>query len=480
MTAVVLLCNRGLPPAAQLPDGARLLDDLCRRPGQVTESAAGADRLVLGVCPGESSLGRMQTAAREAGIDPLGIQFVDLVAATAEHGRLEITLAGAAARADAFAGSEPHQAKLSIPDAVSRRQLLRSLVPEYRAAPAITDALCRAPDGCQACVAACPRGALRREGGHIVYDRTRCEPCGRCVTACPVGAIVNPAVTPGAIAAEVAALLAGEDTRPRAIAYACERGTPDLAPWWYAVRVPCSSMVTVPWLLAPLLMGAGATALIPCSASGCPLGYDDVGRATVEFARAFLAAVDASGERVRTAAAGAVPEPWPEATLPDPFELRSGRAVLAAVAAVFDRADADVQDRAAPAGVVTIDPDTCTLCGRCAQGCPTGALDATEAAGTVVLSFDAAACPGCEQCLPRCPELARGAIHLRRTVDAAALNAGRKVLVQGTTRACEVCGRPVASDRLLEHLGEILGPEHAATHAAISRRCASCRQVPAL
>lgn len=52
--------------------------------------------------------------------------------------------------------------------------------------PTIDRSLCM---GCEACVGACPTGALSLQGGAAVCDAAKCTGCGECVSACPVGAI---------------------------------------------------------------------------------------------------------------------------------------------------------------------------------------------------------------------------------------------------------------------------------------------------
>ncbi len=47
----------------------------------------------------------------------------------------------------------------------------------------------RCPDGCRACIEACPTDALRAAAGEISLDLGRCLFCNDCVEACPEGAI---------------------------------------------------------------------------------------------------------------------------------------------------------------------------------------------------------------------------------------------------------------------------------------------------
>lgn len=45
-------------------------------------------------------------------------------------------------------------------------------------------------NGCGACVAACPEGAVSRSrSGVITIDHERCSECGLCLSACPTGAM---------------------------------------------------------------------------------------------------------------------------------------------------------------------------------------------------------------------------------------------------------------------------------------------------
>ncbi len=480
MRVAVILCGRLAPPAAEVGDGATIVPDLCAHPGAIAEAAGGAGRLVLGVCCSDYSLARMQAEARRMGIDPLGMELVRLEDAAGDPERLSLLTAAAVARARAFAGSEPHHAKIAFPREVSRRNLVRALRPEYLAAPHVAPDACAADVGCRACVDACPRRAYRWADGRIEYDRAVCEPCGICVTTCPAGAITNPAVTPAQLEAQLAALLepASGAAGPRGIAYLCSRGDVSVAaPGWYGVRVPCTSMVTTTWLLAPLLLGAGAVALVTCAASGCPLGLDTVSDGAAGLAVELLDGLGAA-ERIRLRPDEPVPEPWDPVPLEDPFGPVGGAAVLVALASASDMPLPAVDHERAPVGVVTVDPAACTLCGMCALTCPTGALSFEQGEASTELRFDAVRCTGCGQCVPRCPERAAGAIAMDRRVDPGALAAGRTTLARSGAARCESCGEPIASERLLGELRARLGPQHATVFAAISARCVRCRRVP--
>jgi len=62
-----------------------------------------------------------------------------------------------------------------------------TLPDRFRGLPALDASRC--PDGCRACVAACPTQALSIEDGQLRMDLGRCLFCSDCVEACPEGAI---------------------------------------------------------------------------------------------------------------------------------------------------------------------------------------------------------------------------------------------------------------------------------------------------
>jgi Ni,Fe-hydrogenase III small subunit/Pyruvate/2-oxoacid:ferredoxin oxidoreductase delta subunit len=62
-----------------------------------------------------------------------------------------------------------------------------ALPDRFRGAPALDASRC--PDGCRACVEACPTQALSSDGTSLRLDLGRCLFCTDCVEACPEGAI---------------------------------------------------------------------------------------------------------------------------------------------------------------------------------------------------------------------------------------------------------------------------------------------------
>ncbi len=478
----ILLCGEALP-GPNLGEGlsragARVVPELCRRPDLIRELAAGSDRLVLGLCRGRYSLGAVQREARRVGLDPLGVEIVDQQAAAGDLDRLEVMVAGAVARATAFAGSRPEHAKLDTPREASRRALLTFSLPEYHGAPAVETARCAAGTGCQACVGVCSRTALSIENGRVVLDRSRCEPCGRCVTACPTGALVDPTCTSAQLEGQVRAILDPDIGPPgwRGITYTCRRaGRAESAEGWYPVVVPCAGMVTTGWLLAPLLMGAAAVGLRPCSEAGCPLRHDALVHQRVDFARTLLAVLGAHAERV-TSAPDVPPSmaPLPPGALEDAFGPLGGPRVALALAERFDAENVVIDQPGSPAGLVDIRPEACTGCAMCAERCPTGALAATRG-DRLSITFDSSRCTACAQCLWGCPEADRGAIRLSAAVDFRRLRAGVGELFGDEEVRCAACGKPVAPEAMMARIRELLDDDGALLDV-IGRTCIDCRR----
>ncbi|MFQ5968765.1 MAG: 4Fe-4S binding protein, partial [Acidimicrobiia bacterium] len=399
---------------------------------------------------------------------------VDARLAGDDQDRLRTLVAGAVARAAAYSGSQTEQAKVTTPSHLTRRSVFTFWTPEYVGAPLIDPGRCVASQGCKACVEICPQDALTWRRGRVRYDISACEPCGRCVTRCPTGAVENPTVTSAMIEAQIRAYVA-ESPRPVGLAFICSRGEgPELTGDWFPIEVPCASMATSAWLLAPLLMGAAAATAIPCGAVGCPLQQDESVASHRAHARSVLDAFGLSPERVPDVPGSSLAEVLSKAPLSDPFGVHGGAETVLSLFRATDMSQPiRVDGVGSPVGVIEIDEDLCTGCTACVESCPTGALFSEAADGMLKMTFDGSLCTACGQCAPPCPEA--GAIALRYRTDTAALAGGSRVLYLQPIATCEICGKPIASESMLDRLGELLGEDHAGTLRLISRRCLDCR-----
>ncbi|MCL1598898.1 MAG: 4Fe-4S binding protein [Actinomycetia bacterium] len=446
-----------------------VIEGLCQHPGQMVEHGIETDRAVIALHQGMYDLPAVQKALRGVGVDPLGAQIVDVYPDT-DTASLLLEIDGLSARALAFAGSAPEHVKPVLPRATTRRGFLKPPAPVYVAVPNIDHHLCAAGDGCRACIEVCPQGAYQWHAGRIAYDKDACLPCGLCVTRCPVGAIENPAVTAGMLEAQVRALVSDVDGSV-GIRFVCARGAIDPRPGWFDIEVPCTSMVRGTWLLACLLLGAGAATAMPCAGTGCPLELDDGAIQANDLAHAVLTSLGLESGMVSGVD---IYDQIPQYPIEEPFSSDRASYIVLALARATG-GEIDVTHPASYIGVVEIDASACTLCGQCAKTCPTHALIESYDGDTVSISFDALSCVNCTQCVSACPEIRRGAISVSGRISTAMLDGGRRELHVGTIAKCEVCGKAIAPAPMMNRIGDLLGEEYQATMAVLANRCLDCR-----
>ncbi len=487
MTTVVLVCGDGPAVTDESIRGAsaqvHTIPELCSHPRRLVHAVADADRLVLVLCPGNYDLGNVQSHVRKAGLDPFGVEIIELSGTSADPERTTLLVEAAVACATAFEGSNIAATKPVLHRDKTRRSLFTLPPPEYLVVPTTDSMRCAAGVGCDICVDPCPQQAIRIAHGRVERDIVACEPCGICVAVCPAQATTDSTVTSTQLFAQIGVLV---DTTigpagPRGIAFVCSRATErDLPESWYPVFVPCTGMVTSPWLLGALGQGADGVVAVPCYDSGCSLNNDARLHAEIEFGQAFLAAAGA-----RSALIGATPFALGDAAsaplavesiaATNPYHGVPGPILLAIARAADAVGDFCVDHRASPLGLVNIDESACTLCEACVYVCPAGALIANHREAQLEVALDPNRCVGCKQCVRTCPERAQGAIDVRTVVDVGALDAGSRTLVRDATLRCARCESPIAALALVRVLRERLGPDNDAAAQIIGRYCARCR-----
>ncbi|MDR7464928.1 MAG: 4Fe-4S binding protein [Armatimonadota bacterium] len=487
----------------------RTLDEVCRQPRRISAAvrATGAVRLVLGLCRHGYAAAELQAQVRKAGLDPLGVEVVDLGAYAAwVHSRQEATqkarvlLAAGIARARAFTESRPQNLKPLLPGAVSRRGLLSLSLLEYQAVPAVAVERCHAEEGCRECLGTCPHQAFRLEDGEIRLNKSRCTSCGTCVTACPHGAMDLPGWTAGQVEAYLGALLCAppEELAPRAVLVVCRHGAAALKSLaasgasypvnWFPLEVPSLGMVPPTWLLALLNLGAAGVGVVSCPQACGATSLAQIER-RVDFCREVLkqagehpgrvallpARPSALLETLRTAPKEFIPvsvqAPPVVPAMASPFAYPSRGRVLTALGERLGASSLVLHHPASPFGLVQVGAG-CTLCGACAAACGPGALR-LECDGEAALTFDPTLCTACGRCLPACPE--PGTLILHPRADLRILSRGRVALARSHYGRCEACGGPIAPQPMLERMAALLGGENARGAHIITRYCSACR-----
>jgi ferredoxin len=195
--------------------------------------------LVIGLCSHAYSVPEFEAQARKVGLDPFGVEIVNLGAYCAQvHERSQATakakilLEAALASVGASPESRPDNIKpvLSWDQTLSRRSLFTLPPMRYEPVAFIRKGDCAFDEGCRVCATTCPRQALEPSEDFMALDKTRCTGCGACVSACPQQAIDLPGVSPQQINAQLVTLLNGASLpiRPRAILFVCARSAPSL------------------------------------------------------------------------------------------------------------------------------------------------------------------------------------------------------------------------------------------------------------
>ncbi|MFQ5882205.1 MAG: 4Fe-4S binding protein [Candidatus Methylomirabilales bacterium] len=485
--------------------------ELCGQPGEIAEAVAtsGALRLVLGLCSRDYPQIELHAHARRVGIDPFGAEVVNLGAYCAQvHPRpwatdkAKLLLQAAVARALAFPGSQPDSVKpvLSWNQTVSRRALFTLPPLHYEPVPFIRPEACAVEEGCRVCAMTCPREALvASEGGRMVLDKTHCTGCGACVSVCPQKAINLPGVSPQQIDAQLAALLntASIPLHPRAILFVCARSAPALErlarnglsypAGWLPVEVPCIGMVTPPWLLHCLSMGAAATGVLPCLREDCRFGKREVQEGRVGYCREFLGMLGESLDAVRlldpndeggvARALDSLPERATHSGADRPgnvalFGSRPPAQALLRLAEKFAPSlDRSLVHPYSPVGRVQVEQG-CTACEACVTACPTGALAMRRDEEGRALTFDTGLCIACEACVPVCPEKV---LRVEKVTDLSRLAQGKLTVYRESEIRCEACGAPVAAGAMLGRIAELLGTGDAGIFSFVTRYCVSCR-----
>lgn len=108
-------------------------------------------------------------------------------------------------------------------------------------------------------------------------------------------------------------------------------------------------------------------------------------------------------------------------------------------------------------------PDDCTLCGFCAQVCPTHALKVMEYAKNTLLVFEAAECIHCGKCQKICE------FHALKMSLPTTMDARLRALRQSPQVQCQTCGQPVASQAEMDYIVSQIG------EAVWQHLCLDCR-----
>lgn len=322
--------------------------------------------------------------------------------------------------------------------------------------------------GCTRCIDACATGAIRSAGERVEVDPYLCQGCGSCATTCPSGAMgyAFPSATAllGVLRAAIQAYQ-GRDAETPPVVLFHDDGAGGERLQGFAESLPervlpvavedVGSIGPETWFS---LLAFGASDVLLLLPPAPEPSLVAASRGQIGVAGELLAGIGESPERVRLlsdlaeldAALGTLADRAPR-SIDAGFSL-SGSKRETWQHALFALGDppppAFDLSAGAPFGTIEVDKDACTLCMACAAVCPVEAL--TGAGGTPRLDFAEDRCVQCGICERACPE---DAISLAPRMDVYAQTAdGTRVLNEDAPFHCLQCGKPFASERIIDRI----------------------------
>ncbi|MEM2025696.1 MAG: 4Fe-4S binding protein [Desulfurococcaceae archaeon] len=121
------------------------------------------------------------------------------------------------------------------------------------------------------------------------------------------------------------------------------------------------------------------------------------------------------------------------------------------------------------------DPEKCTACGACVQGCPTGAISVLDMGKTVAVDVWYGKCIFCGRCTEVCPEEAVK-MSLEYSLSTTDKNEVREQ-VPLTAYRCQLCGKLIISERGIEVVkGKVKALPLPPSYVTIVSLCHDCKR----
>ena len=363
---------------------------------------------------------------------------------------------------------------------ISRRELLKLVVPRYQVVPFVELSICRGALQCGLCRDSCLTEAIKIKDDEITVDTLLCNGCGACVGSCPYRAISYPSYSPEQLDEKIAGVLSDSVDGTGVIALACSNcsmsfseedivgGTcPDRMP---VVQIPCLAMAS-PWLmLRAFERGARALALVKRQ-DECAAGVDSGSwQESIRFVQGLLAGWGIEPERIQaftvdgdsagitreleqfiteSAAMGSTPlqasalTPLPGEGLILPVLIKEMNRRLGNPPGIT------VVAGKIPFGRLELDGSRCSGCGLCVIECPTEALTLSSGDESSCILFRHDRCVACGRCADICPEKC---LKLERVLEVDRLQSSEVVLFEDNLARCRCCGSIIGSQAMVRQL----------------------------
>ncbi len=494
----------------------KISDNLCQKPTEISSfiESNNPTNVIVGAC--KKYRETFEEAATKSGLSFCCLRSVNIldhcVSVKSENEAEEKTKILLAAAISKTKASEDVTSENLTSDTrrldgrMSRRAFLTFPIRgKQRIIPSIDQSLCMARRGCHLCTEACPKRALYIERQKVQIAASRCEPCGVCVSACPTNAVVFPLYSQAQIDEEIRALVSTNAgvLEPRIILFACsnvmsilESATKSLPfpPNILVVEVPCIGVIKPLSMVRTLELGADAVALTSCQEK-CGYGYNlsNVSK-DIETSNRILAALGLNTERIRliNVSSGNLQALLDQLNAlnedlkrlgsnrmrnREPAQLsNAGNSLLLLVKHLAKKSgvtnDLKVCNSNLPFWMIEIDAHNCSVCGLCANSCPTNALSLKQEEARVKLTFNYSLCVACDICVRCCPTKA---ISYENVLDLAKICADSITLIQDKLEKCETCGSFFSSQKQIELIVNRAGLKSEEYFLLLSKYCPNCR-----
>ena len=389
-------------------------------------------------------------------------------------------------------------------DEISRRELLKLVLPRYEVIPFIEPGLCRGSQECGLCLDTCPLKAIKVEADEVTINTVICSGCGACTIACPTRAIVYPTFPLEYLDKVIEGLLLSEATLPesRILALICQYCLPapdkdGAGQLTYpsnvpSLRIPCLAMASSWLMLRAFDRGAQGLALI--AHKKCSLKLDlSIWQENVRFVQSLLGCWEIEPERIRVFDMAddshdvareldqftremALLAPTP-LSVSEPISMPVDSLLLPALIKGLVNKVGSLSKRAVTIPMVPFGRleagSQCTGCGLCAIGCPTEALttSSSEETASYQLLFRHDLCVVCGKCVEVCPEKC---LQLERILELDRTNSSAVVLFEDRIVKCGQCGSVIGYGAMIEKL-QVKLTEMGDAYASQLELCPSCK-----
>ncbi len=349
-------------------------------------------------------------------------------------------------------------------------------------------------EACTRCLDTCPTQAISSDGDTIRVDANLCQGAGSCATACPTGAITYAYPSVADSLTRIRKMLAayreagGRDAvvllhDSEAGAAFVDDNTEQLADFVLPYAIEELASVGMEFWLATLAYGARAIVLL--DSGQLPSKVRRELSAQMSFTWALLEGMGYASNHLEMVAPerllDLVEENLPQ-TIIGPAATFAGldekrNMIRVAVDHLFRNAPKQRPlvnlPTGAPFGEASVDSERCTLCMACVSQCPGKALQ--DGADLPQLKFIEANCVQCGLCCRTCPEDAIS-ISPRYLYDHEQRHQLR-ILNEDAPFDCVVCGKPFATQRMIQRITVQLGGHPMFQGEALKRlkMCEDCR-----